>query len=67
MGLRYFPEWNGFVTWPALGATAAAYGVGLTLLYLLRRGRAPLPVRLPMLVYNAVQVLLCGWMTLGSE
>jgi hypothetical protein len=53
------------VSWPVMGTAVALYLLVVWLLYREGRGRSPLVMRVPMMVYNVVQVGLCAWMTVG--
>ena len=61
--MLFYPEYDHLVSWTTLLGASGAYLVGSVLLYFARRNAEPLTLRLPVAVYNAVQVVLCGWMS----
>ena len=63
--MKFFPEYDYLVSWKMLGAYLLAYGVGLVAVRSTAGSREPYRMKSFMMVYNSVQILLCGWMTHG--
>jgi hypothetical protein len=61
--MRFYPEWDFLVTWRALGVSTGLYLAGMLLLWRWARSSPRRELRGFMLVYNALQIGLCGWMS----
>jgi hypothetical protein len=61
--MHYFPEYDFLVSWSTLGLSTCFYLVVTSLLYFTTSSRKPLSLKGFTLIYNAAQIVLCGWMT----
>jgi len=67
--MKYYPQYNNFVTWPAMLIPPAVYVVVAVLASRsVTPGKPVLPAGLlknVLRVYNVVQIVLCTYMTIG--
>jgi hypothetical protein len=65
MGLRYLPAYDAYVQWPVMLGAVAAYLASIVVLRQWMQGRDKFVVSAFTKVYNATQIVLCGYMLWG--
>ena len=66
-GLRFFPEYNYIVQPSVIIGSAFLYLALVFLLKAIMQKRAPFQLTSFMTIYNALQILLCAFMTIGIK
>lgn len=63
--MRYYSELDWLVSWKMIALLCLFYVCLIVFLYLARRNKEALKLRQFTLVYNAMQIAVCGWMLRG--
>ena len=63
--MRFFPEYEDLVQPPVLVASGIVYLAVALGLYKIMRDRPAFELKIPMMIYNLIQIVVCGAMTFG--